>query len=65
MHEKQTKKIWKIRTVKNYPEAHNHLLIGEVLEIEKYYELINIQNRFDWRFRSHNRELRRLSLLLR
>ena len=22
--------IWKIRTVKAYPEAHNHLLIGEV-----------------------------------
>jgi hypothetical protein len=41
MHEKQAKKIWKIRTVKNYPEAHNHLLIGEVLEIEKSYVCLN------------------------
>lgn len=23
--------IWKVRVVKAYPEAHNHLLIGEVL----------------------------------
>jgi hypothetical protein len=28
------KKIWKIRTIKNYPEAHNHICIGEVLEVE-------------------------------
>ena len=26
-------KIWKIRTVKDYAAAHNHLLIGKVLEI--------------------------------
>lgn len=26
-------KIWKIRTIKNYPDAHNHLLLGKVLEI--------------------------------
>lgn len=26
-------KIWKIRTIKNYSEAHNHLLVGKVLEI--------------------------------
>ena len=26
------RKIWKIRTVKAYPEAHNHIIIGHVLE---------------------------------
>jgi len=31
------KKIWKIRTIKNYPEAHNHLFIGKVLEITQAY----------------------------
>lgn len=30
-------KIWKIRTIKNYPEAHNHLLVGRVLEITDSY----------------------------
>lgn len=25
--------IWKVRTIKDYPEAHNHLVIGKVLEI--------------------------------
>ncbi|MFP4105583.1 MAG: hypothetical protein ACLFVU_05755 [Phycisphaerae bacterium] len=24
--------IWKIRSVKSYPEAHNHLLVGQVIE---------------------------------
>ncbi len=37
MAEQKEKKIWKIRTVKNYPEAHNHLLIGEVLESNQSY----------------------------
>jgi hypothetical protein len=26
------KEIWKIRSVKSYPEAHNHIIVGEVLE---------------------------------
>ena len=30
-------KIWKIRTIKNYPEAHNHICVGEVLDIENSY----------------------------
>ena len=30
-------KIMKIRTVKNYPQAHNHLLIGKALEITNTY----------------------------
>jgi hypothetical protein len=30
-------KIWKIRMVKNYPEAHNHLLVGKVVEITDTY----------------------------
>ena len=29
--------IWKIRTIKNYPEAHNHLLVGRVLETTESY----------------------------
>jgi hypothetical protein len=30
-------RIWKIRTIKNYPEAHNHILVGKVLEITDSY----------------------------
>ena len=26
------KTVWKIRTIKDYPEAHNHLMVGEVLD---------------------------------
>ena len=29
--------IWKIRTIKNYPEAHNHLLLGRVLAVTDSY----------------------------
>ncbi|MFH0962889.1 MAG: hypothetical protein V2A58_02635 [Planctomycetota bacterium] len=28
---KETKAIWKVRVVKPYPEAHNHLFIGEMV----------------------------------
>lgn len=35
--EPRKNKIWKIRTIKNYPEAHNHLLVGKVLEITSTY----------------------------
>jgi hypothetical protein len=31
------RKIWKIRTVKAYPEAHNHIIVGHVLEITGSY----------------------------
>lgn len=37
MCEKNEKRIWKIRTVKNYPEAHNHVLVGKVLQITNSY----------------------------
>ena len=37
MSEQNETKIWKIRTIKNYPEAHNHLLVGRVLEITDSY----------------------------
>ncbi len=30
-------KIWKIRAIKNYPEAHNHILVGKVLEVTDSY----------------------------
>ena len=30
-------KIWKVRTIKNYPEAHAHLLVGKVLDITDSY----------------------------
>lgn len=33
----ESRKIWKVRTVKNYPEAHNHLFIGQVLELTPSY----------------------------
>lgn len=34
---KQNRMVWKIRTVKPYPEAHNHLIIGQVLETTNSY----------------------------
>ncbi|MGD8786606.1 MAG: hypothetical protein PVJ60_04210 [Phycisphaerales bacterium] len=34
---KNETKIWKIRMVKNYPEAHNHLLVGKVVDITDTY----------------------------
>ena len=37
MTEQKEKKIWKVRTVKNYPEAHNHLFIGQVLDLNQSY----------------------------
>jgi hypothetical protein len=37
MAEENIGKIWKIRTIKNYPEAHNHILLGKVLEITDSY----------------------------
>ncbi|MBN1507695.1 MAG: hypothetical protein JW955_12660 [Sedimentisphaerales bacterium] len=30
-------RVWKVRTIKNYPEAHNHILVGKVLEITDSY----------------------------
>jgi hypothetical protein len=30
-------KVWKIRAIKNYAEAHNHILVGKVLEITESY----------------------------
>jgi hypothetical protein len=30
-------KIWKVRTIKNYRDAHNHILVGKVLEITDSY----------------------------
>ena len=41
MNEQNENKIWKIRTIKNYPEAHNHLLVGKVLEITESYVRIH------------------------
>ena len=37
MIEQKKSEIWKVRTIKNYPEAHNHLLVGKVLEITNSY----------------------------
>ena len=37
MNEQKAPCIWKIRTIKNYPEAHNHLLVGRVLKITESY----------------------------
>ena len=37
MIEQDEVKIWKVRTIKDYPEAHNHLLVGKVLQITDSY----------------------------
>jgi len=37
MTESDKNKIWKIRTIKSYPEATNHLLVGRVLDITDSY----------------------------
>ena len=31
------REIWKVRAVKPYPEAHNHLLVGRVIETNESY----------------------------
>ncbi|MFI4910375.1 MAG: hypothetical protein ACIAQZ_01770 [Sedimentisphaeraceae bacterium JB056] len=33
-------KIWKIRTVKDYPEAKNHIFVGKVVEINSSYVML-------------------------
>jgi len=35
--ETENGKIWKVRTVKNYTDAHNHLLVGRVLGMTDSY----------------------------
>jgi hypothetical protein len=37
MTKQEEKKIWKVRTVKPYFEAHNHILVGRVLEVTDSY----------------------------
>ena len=37
MKEAGTLKIWKVRMVKNYLEAHNHILVGRLLETTDSY----------------------------
>lgn len=31
------KVVWKIRTVKDYPDAHNHIFVGQVLGVTDNY----------------------------
>jgi hypothetical protein len=33
-------KIWKVRTVKDYPEAKNHLLVGKVVEVNSSFVML-------------------------
>lgn len=37
MTEQKDSKIWKVRTIKDYPEAHNHLFIGQVIQLTQSY----------------------------
>ena len=37
MQQKTNAKILKIRTIKNYPQAHNHLIVGKALEINSTF----------------------------
>ena len=30
-------KIWKVRAIKNYADAHNHILVGKVLDVTDSY----------------------------
>ena len=32
-----TQQIWKIRTVKEYAQAHNHIMVGRVLEVNSSF----------------------------
>ena len=36
-----TRRIWKVRTVKNYADAHNHIFIGRVMEVTDSYIRMN------------------------
>ncbi len=37
MKDNSDSQVWKIRTIKNYPEAHNHILVGKVLGVTDSY----------------------------
>lgn len=37
MEEKKKTLVWKIRTVKDYPDAHNHVFVGEVKSLTDNY----------------------------
>jgi len=40
MKDAKLEKIWKIRTVKDYPEAKNHIFIGKVVEMNSSYVML-------------------------
>lgn len=37
MDDKKKTMVWKVRTVKDYPDAHNHIFVGEVKGITDNY----------------------------
>ncbi len=58
MAELKEKQIWKIRTVKNYPEAHNHLFIGQVLEMNRSYVRLDCRTYHFGKTASNIRDIR-------
>ena len=41
MKEMMLEKIWKLRTVKDYPEAKNHIFVGKAVEITDSYVVLD------------------------
>ncbi len=37
MSKHEEKKVWKIRTVKTYPESHNHIIVGRIIDMTESY----------------------------
>lgn len=57
--------IWKIRTIKNYPEAHNHVIVGKVLEITDSYIRLHCRTYHYGRFVAKPEDIRIGSLMVR
>jgi len=58
MSEPKEKQIWKVRTVKNYPEAHNHLFIGQVLQLTPSYVRLDCRTYHFGKGINHVRDIR-------
>ncbi len=41
-----TRLIWKVRSIKPYPDAHNHLMIGQVVERSPAIRMVGISPHF-------------------
>jgi hypothetical protein len=65
MNEQDKPIIWKVRTIKNYPEAHNHLLVGKVLEITDTYVRLHCRSYHYGRAVNSAKDIQKGSVMVR